>query len=32
MILRMIFGKHCDRTDERWFAMMQEAMLFHPVQ
>ena len=27
MILRALFKKHRDRADERWFAMMEQAML-----
>ena len=30
MILRALFKKH--RADERWFAMMEQAMLFRPIQ
>ena len=32
MILRALFKKHRDRVDERWFAMMEQAMLFRPIQ
>ena len=32
MILRALFKKHRDRGDERWFAMMEQAMLFRPIQ
>ena len=32
MILRTLFKKHRDRADERWFAMMEQAMLFRPIQ
>lgn len=32
MILRALFKKHRDRADERWFAMMEQAMLFRPIQ
>ena len=32
MILRTLFKKHRDRADERSFAMMEQAMLFRPIQ
>ena len=32
MILRALFKKHRDRADVRWFAMMEQAMLFRPIQ
>ena len=32
MILRALFYKDRDRADDRWFAMMELAMLFRPIQ
>ena len=32
MILRALFKKNRDRADARWFAMMEQAMLFRPIQ
>lgn len=32
MSLRSIFKKHSVRSDDRWFAMMQQAALFRAVQ
>ena len=32
MILRAIFKRHCDHKNERWFAMMEQAMLLRPIQ